>query len=70
MYTFLFPPWVTQIFFFKFELHQNGALFTNFEVQFVVINDSFETEFWYMYICMYQIYCCEYFFLQEIEAYY
>ena len=29
----------------KFELHQNGIFFSNFEVQFAVINYSFETEF-------------------------
>ena len=32
-------------FFFKFELHQNGIFFANFEVQFAVFNYSFETEF-------------------------
>ena len=32
-------------FFFLFELHQNGKFFANFEVEFAVINYSFETEF-------------------------
>ena len=34
-----------RIFFFKFELHQNGIFFASFEVQFAEINYSFETEF-------------------------
>ena len=36
--------------FLKFELHQNGIFFASFEVQFAVINYSFEPEFWYIYV--------------------
>ena len=39
-----------RIFFFIFQLHQNGIFFANFEVEFAVINYSFETEFWYIYL--------------------
>ena len=44
--TWIGVPWI----FFLFELHQNGIFFASFEVQFVVINYSFETEFWYIYV--------------------
>ena len=49
---FWFPLWigVPEFFFFIFQLHQNGIFFANFEVEFAVINYSFETEFWYIYL--------------------